>query len=123
MAFNRLVFRIHAVQRMFQRDIKTEEVRNVLATGETIEDYPDDSPYPSRLILGWSGSRPLHLVVADNAAAQESIVVTVYEPDRRSWEPSMRCPRRSVGIAPRNTLTTPPLSGCSRLPKHRRGKA
>ena len=29
-----------------------DEVRNVIQTGETIEDYPDDFPYPSRLVLG-----------------------------------------------------------------------
>lgn len=30
------------------------------------EDYPDDTPYPSRLLLGWHNNRPLNIVVADN---------------------------------------------------------
>jgi Domain of unknown function (DUF4258) len=63
--FSRLVFRVHAVQRMYQRDISEVVVRHVIATGETIEDYPDDTPYPSRLVLGWNGRRPIHVVVAD----------------------------------------------------------
>jgi len=81
-----LVFRVHAIQRMFQRRISKEEVRQVVATGETIETYPTDKPFPSRLILGWSGSRPIHVVAADDASVQETIIVTVYQPDLEEWE-------------------------------------
>ncbi len=56
-------------------------MRHVIATGETVEDYPDDKPYPSRLVLGWNGRRRRHVVVADNLDDQENIVITVYEPD------------------------------------------
>ena len=86
----RLVFRVHAIQRMFQRQISEAAVREILTNGETIETYPDDTPYPSRLVLGWLGSRPLHVVVADDAEAQETIVVTVYEPDPEQWETGFR---------------------------------
>jgi hypothetical protein len=82
----KLIFRVHAIQRMFERQISVEDVRHVLAAGETIEDYPDDTPYPSRLVLGWSGSRPIHVVVADNVDGDELIVITVYEPDPSQWE-------------------------------------
>ncbi|HXX74744.1 MAG TPA: DUF4258 domain-containing protein [Nitrospiraceae bacterium] len=82
----RLVFRVHAIQRMFQRRISKEEVKQVIATGETIETYATDKPFPSRLILGWSGSRPIHVVAADDAHAQETIIVTVYQPDAVEWE-------------------------------------
>ena len=75
---------------MFQREINEQDVREVLATGETIETYPDDIPYPSRLVLGWRGLRPLHVVVADNSAAQERIVITVYEPNAQQWELEFR---------------------------------
>jgi hypothetical protein len=40
-----LVFRVHAIQRMFQRRISKEEVRQVVATGETIKTYPTDKPF------------------------------------------------------------------------------
>jgi len=86
MEANRLVFRVHAIRRMFQRRISEQEVRHVLETGETIETYPEDSPYPSRLILGWCGSRPIHVVAADDTEAQETTVITVYEPDEGKWE-------------------------------------
>jgi len=52
MSADRITFRVHAVRRMFRRAISVEDVRRVLADGETIEDYPDDKPYPSRLLLG-----------------------------------------------------------------------
>lgn len=86
MVFNNLVFRVHAIQRMYQRNISDDAVRAVLVTGETIEGYPDDTPYPSRLMLGWQGLRPLHVVVADNADDQVSIIITAYEPDPSEWE-------------------------------------
>lgn len=82
----RITFRVHAIQRMFQRRISEEDVRHVLATGEVIEDYPDDTPYPSRLILGWRDDRSLHVVAADNVADQETIIITVYEPDPGQWD-------------------------------------
>jgi hypothetical protein len=85
----RLVFRVH-FQRMFQRGVSVEDIRQVLATGETIESYPDDTPYPSRLVLGWRESRPLHVVFAENKAMREIIAVTVYEPDPNRWEIDFR---------------------------------
>ena len=81
-----LVFRVHALQSMFRRNISEPDVQHVLNTGKTIESYPDDKPYPSRLVLGWRGARPLHVVVADNERDRESILVTVYEPDPDHWE-------------------------------------
>jgi len=75
---------------MYQRTISAAEVRHVIATGETVEDYPDDTPYPSRLVLGWNGSRPIHVVVADNIDDEEKIVITVYEPDPLEWEPDFK---------------------------------
>ncbi len=86
----KLVFRLHAVRRMFQRQISEYDLRNVLATGEVIESYPDDTPYPSRLILGWNDERPLHIAVADNEKEEETIVITVYEPDSKHWEEGFR---------------------------------
>jgi hypothetical protein len=90
----RLVFRVHAIVRMFERGISEEEVRETLKSGETIERYPDDSPYPSRLILGWRGGRPIHVVAADNVEEDETIVITVYEPDAALWEPDFRRRKR-----------------------------
>jgi hypothetical protein len=79
---------------MFQRGVSEDEVKQVVAGGETIETYPDDQPFPSRLMLGWSGSRPVHVVVADHVAAQEAIILTVYQPDAEEWEADCRRRKR-----------------------------
>ena len=89
-----LVFRSHAIRRMFQREIGVADIRHVVATGEVIEDRPDDLPYPSRLVLGSIRGRPLHVVVTDDDNNATTIVVTVYEPDPSLWRPCNRKSRR-----------------------------
>ena len=59
-----LIFRIHALRRMFSRGVDVAGVRAVLETGSIVEGYPNDDPHPSRLILGFVDERPLHVVVA-----------------------------------------------------------
>ena len=95
MALHRLVFRVHAIERMFERRVDVADVREILTNGETIERYPEDTPYPSRLVLGWCRGRPLHVVFADNAEEWETIVITVYEPDPGQWEPEFRQRRQA----------------------------
>ena len=79
---------------MFQRKVTVEDVRHVLETAEPVEAYPDDRPYPSRLVLGWCASRPLHIVVAQNFDEDETIVITVYEPNPLLWDASFKRRRR-----------------------------
>jgi hypothetical protein len=86
----KIIFRTHAIQRMFQRIIDGGDVRRILSSGETIEEYPDDTPYPSRLIMGWIEKRPIHIVVADNIADNETIIITVYEPESDKWSADFR---------------------------------
>ena len=85
-----LFFTVHAMRRMHKRGIAESDVRHVLDTGETIERYPGDIPYPSRLVLGFCGARPLHVVVAEMPASEKAIVVTVYEPSSEQWGPDFR---------------------------------
>lgn len=94
MTYPRLVFRVHAVQRMAERVIDIPAVRSVLDDGEVIATYPDDTPLPSRLVLGWLGDRPLHVVAADNDTDQGTVVITVYEPDPAIWEPRFKSRRK-----------------------------
>jgi hypothetical protein len=75
---------------MFERQISVGDIIAVIGSGETIEDYQDDKPYPSRLVLGWRGARPVHVVVAQNLSENELIVITVYEPDPELWEADFR---------------------------------
>lgn len=85
-----LVFRIHAVQRMFERHISEESVRQVLQSGELIEDYSDEMPRPGGLMLGKRGNRPLHVVMTENERDNELIIITVYEPKLSHWKPGFK---------------------------------
>lgn len=87
------VYRSYAYQRMFERGITTDQVEDVPNSGEIIEDYPDDYPYPSRLVLGSTGGRRIHVVVAENTVENQRIVVTVYVPDPLLWDADYRIRR------------------------------
>lgn len=86
MISRRIIFRIHAIQRMFERRIMEENVRRVLQHGEMIEDYSDEMTYPCGLMLGKHGKRLLHVVMAENISDDEAIVITVYEPNPAQWK-------------------------------------
>ena len=75
---------------MFERKIDVSEILEILETGETIARYDRDRPYPSRLVLGCSGDRPLHVVAADDPESDITIVITVYHPDPDMWTPDFR---------------------------------
>jgi hypothetical protein len=71
---------------MAQRGFSEEVVKQILRSGNVIEDYPQDTPYPSYLMLGWVSHRPVHVVAADNRTEKQTIVITVYEPDPKQWD-------------------------------------
>lgn len=62
-AFDKLVFTGHAPRQMFARRITADEVRIAVSQGEPVADYPDDKPYPSRLLLAFVDARPMHVVL------------------------------------------------------------
>ena len=62
-AESKILWTQHCLQRMQERDISRADVKNGIATGEIIEDYPDDFPNPSCLIFGHNvNGRVLHIV-------------------------------------------------------------
>ena len=81
----RIFFRVHAVQRMFERNISAKKVSQALQSGETIEDYSTEMPEPGRLILGFQGKRPFHVVMSENPLENNITVITVYIPDPNKW--------------------------------------
>lgn len=90
MPYSRLIYRVHAVERMFERGITTADVRTVVEHGKPIEDYSADTLYPSQLILGWIAKRPVHVVAAFDAAQDAVIAITAYEPDPAQWADQFR---------------------------------
>jgi hypothetical protein len=89
----KIIYRVHAVQRMFERKVSGRRVREALETGETIEDYSSEMPEPSHLILGFQGKRPFHVVTSENPQENKITVITVYLPDPNKWNKDSRSRR------------------------------
>ncbi|RPJ23404.1 MAG: DUF4258 domain-containing protein [Chloroflexi bacterium] len=86
----KILFRVHAVQRMFERKVSVRNVSQALQSGEIIEDYSAEMPEPGKLLLGFQGKRPFHMVVSENPETNEVTIVTVYIPDPQKWDKNFR---------------------------------
>lgn len=76
---------LHAAKRLEQRGILLADVINCIKGGKIIEQYPDDYPFPSCLILGLSVMEQyLHVVVGSDL--ETLWIVTAYYPDSEKWE-------------------------------------
>ena len=64
-----------------------QQVYEAVNNAEVIEEYPDDTPYPSKLLFGETAAneRPLHVLCAYDAEDGLVVVITVYEPDPARW--------------------------------------
>lgn len=75
---------MHAAKRLEQRGISIDDIISGISTGEIIEEYPSDYPYPSCLILGSAQNKAIHIVASTDT---ENIwLITAYRPDANSWE-------------------------------------
>ena len=84
---------LHAAKRLEQRGILLDDVISCIQSGKIIEQYPDDYPFPSCLILGLSiKNQYLHVVVGSNL--ETLWIVTAYYPDSEKWESILRQERR-----------------------------
>lgn len=79
-------FSSHAVNAMISRNIPADDVVEVIEFGEVIADYPNDKPYPSKLLLNFINGIPIHAVVAQHINNDECIVITCYFPDASLWD-------------------------------------
>ena len=76
---------MHAAKRLEQRGISIDDVISSINNGEIIEQYPDDYPFPSCLILGSSVSNLfIHVVVGSDL--KTLWIVTAYYPDVNIWD-------------------------------------
>ncbi len=81
-----IIYKYHATVRMTQENISKKEVSHVLDAGKAIENYSDDKPFPSKLILGWVNEKPIHVVIAEDKAKEILYVITVYRPTLNKWK-------------------------------------
>lgn len=84
----------HALERMMERGISREIVKKVLLSGEIIEDYLNDKPYPSALLLGWVEGEPFHVVTALDSESGCCFIITAYKPDLEHFEPDYKTRRQ-----------------------------
>jgi len=76
----------HADEEAFDDGLMFEEIYFSVMHGEIIEDYSNDKPYPSSLIMGKTFSgEPLHSVWAYNTENLWTVLITVYRPDPKRW--------------------------------------
>jgi hypothetical protein len=76
----------HAAAKLREREIKRIDVITCIQNGEIIEQYPDDTPYPSCLVFGiFSSDKPLHVVCGIDPCII-CYIITVYNPDPDKWE-------------------------------------
>ncbi len=94
MKCNNIVFSQHAFTRMFEREISPEVVKRAVQKGEVIEDYPNDQPYPSVLLLSFEDGRALHIVAGVDEATSTCHIVTAYLPDPNLWSADFRTRRK-----------------------------
>jgi hypothetical protein len=78
-------FSKHAVDQSIIRRILVREIREAIANGRIIEDYPDDKYGPSCLILGLTqAQRPVHIQCSYPSRPMIKII-TLYEPEADKW--------------------------------------
>ena len=74
----------HAHKERQEEVIETRDVSEALVNCDILENYPDDPRGPSCLVLGYSGSRAVH-VVCGRTKGDWLLVITVYIPRPPKW--------------------------------------
>lgn len=74
----------HVVARLQERQIDPSDIKSCIYTGRIIEQYPNDYPFPSCLVLGYTkAGKVLHTVVG--VGADYLWLITAYYPDALKW--------------------------------------
>lgn len=74
----------HVLKRCRERNITLSEIKRCISHGEIIEEYPNDYPFPSALILECSIGKPIHVVAG--LSDKYLWIITAYYPDSGKWE-------------------------------------
>jgi hypothetical protein len=78
------IYRKHALERILSRNINPEDIEQTIKTGEIINEYPEDKPFISFLVLGYINNKPIHVVVSQDLNGN-CIIITSYVPDQKIW--------------------------------------
>ena len=79
----------HLMIRLCQRNITQEDIEQAILNGEIIEEYKQDYPYPSCLILGkTSNNKIIHVVCG--VGENELWIITSYYPNEDEWQDNLK---------------------------------
>ena len=77
----------HCLKRITERNIELSRVVAAVLHGEVVEDYPNDYPFPSCLILNDG------LYVVAGLGDSKAWLITAYTPNRDEWESDLKTRR------------------------------
>ena len=89
-----IITSLHALKRMISRNITDKDIKQVIEDGETIREYPDDKPYPSRLLFKMVNNRPIHVVIGKLEDTESCVIITVYVAGVDIWEDDFKTKKK-----------------------------
>jgi hypothetical protein len=81
----RFEFSKHALDQSILRRVQVQDVRDVIANGNVIEDYPNDKYGPSCLISGLTQTQRTIHIQCSYPSRLFIKIITLYEPDPQRW--------------------------------------
>ena len=80
-----IVLTVHLMLRCRERGIAYDDIKQTISEGAIIEQYPDDHPYPSCLMVHQLPNNSyMHIVVG--LGDERLWIVTAYYPDKARWD-------------------------------------
>ena len=80
---NRYLITTHAMRRMGLRKVSHDDIKQVIADGDLIEEYPDNRPDPKVLLMTHVREEPLYVSCAFDG--RYAYIVTVHWYDPTHW--------------------------------------
>lgn len=91
---NRIKITDHADEEAQLDLLNMNDILDSIKNGEIIDEYENDKPYPSSLILSHiKKGMPIHTVWAYNVKTKYAVLITIYKPDLQKWFNDMKTRR------------------------------
>lgn len=83
----KILWSLHAVAKLRTEGLRKKDIEDSLKECIIIEDYAmEGRPLPGCLVLGFTGSLPVHSVIAIDMDFDRIFVITVYKPSTERWD-------------------------------------
>ncbi len=84
----------HVELRLLERSITRDDIADTIQNGLCIQNYPDDTPWPSALFFALVNGRPVHVVAALRPDEKLCAIITAYEPSSEYFESDFKTRRK-----------------------------